>query len=216
MDVLRYTLYFLALLGGVVVFIYRKRMPPVFIWTGLFLIFAGLSQITGYLIMRYVGNNLIFYHIVLLINFVLLYILLSQLMTQKSYRSKLIMVFLFGAIGVVYFVTSSFSTYFASRALTIINIIVPIGCLLYLYELLKVPEELPITHQGKFWIAIALLVHHIASFTLWTAYELNPVVKETYRYSEVSAVLIILLYVMLLSAIMVQLKYDCYGGSSRR
>lgn len=216
MDVLRFTLYFLALLGGVVVFIYRQRMPPVFLWTGLFLIFAGLSQMTGYLMMRYVGNNLIFYHIVLLANFVLLYIILFQLMTEKSYRSKLMMVFLCAAVGVVYFISSSFSTYFASRALTIINIVVPIGCFLYLYELLKIPEELPITHQGKFWIATALLVHHIASFVLWIAYEFYPVFGGTYRYPEVIAGLTILLYAMLLSAIIVQLKYDRHGGSSRR
>src|SRR5690554_2604377 len=152
MELLRILIYVLAFSGGITVFIFRQRLPRAFLWTGIFLIFAGLSQIAGYLMMRYVGNNLIFYHIVLLTNYVVLFVVLYQLVDQKSYRSKLMIVFLTGGIGVVYFVASSFSTYFASRALTILNIVVPVGCLLYLYEILKIPEELPLTHQGKFWI----------------------------------------------------------------
>lgn len=216
LDHLRYSLYFTAFLGAIVVYIFRKRLPAVFIWTGLFLFFAGLSQLTAFLLMRFSGNNLVYYHIVILINYGLLYIILSKLVTQKRYRQQLAILFAIGGVAIVYFVASTFTTSFASRAVTVINLVVPVGCLMYFYELLKTPEELPLARQGKFWIGTAFLVHHISSFTYWIAFELNPEVKMKFMFREIAAALTILLYLMLLGAVVVQLKHSEYGRDPRR
>ena len=216
MDSLKYLVFGTALLGSALIFIFRKSLPTIFKWVGLFLFFAGTSQIIGYLIAIHYRNNVAYYHIVLIINSALLFIILSKMLSDKSYQRKLAAVFIIGAIGIIYFISLSFSSGFASRGLTILNIIVPVGCLLYLYEILKIPVEVPLIHQGKFWIASALLVHHFSSFTLWIAYELNFTLKGKYMFEEISAALNILLYIMLSTAGIVELNFQKYGGSKRR
>lgn len=86
-----------------------------------------------------------------------------------------------------------------------------ISCLLYYYHLLKAPEKQPITLQGKFWIAAAFLVHHASSFTIWMVYEVNKSQEIIQAHGLMTFILTNLLYLMLIIAVLVQVKNPQHG-----
>lgn len=214
MEHLRIIVYVLALSGALLVLFNKKRLTPAFHWTGWFLLFAGLSQISGYLLFRYVGNNVAFYNGALLINYALLFMMLYHLSVEASYRKKLILIFGICGLGILYFAIPSFNELFASRALTILNIAISIGCLLFLYEMLLVPSLVAITKQGHFWIVASLLIHHVSGFTYWLFYELLSMVNNKLIFGRITPFLAIILYAMLIIAIFVQLNYSINDRTS--
>lgn len=208
MEYLRYIVYALALAGACVVFFNRKKLTPAFHWTGWFLLFAGLSQISGYLLFRFTGNNVSLYNGAMLINFGLLFMIFYNLSVQPAYRKKLTFIFVSFGLLMLYFIVQAFLETFASRALTVLNIAVSIGCLLYLLEMLKFPTSQSVTKQGQFWIVAALFIHHVSGFTHWMFFELMDKVNNTTLYSYITPLLAIVLYIMFIIATFVQLNYS--------
>lgn len=186
-------------------------MGPAFIVLGWFMLFAGLSQMAAFVIFQHWGNNILFYNSTLLVNYGLLYGITIHLLDLPAYKRKINAVYIAGAIGVIIFIVPANTDYFASRSLTIINLVVVASCLLYFYDLLKIPETLPITRQGKFWIGAALLVHHVSSFTLWLVYELITNVEKAQTHAIMGSILTIILYVMLIIATIVQINATQYA-----
>ena len=211
MDFLRITVYVLSLGGALLIFLFRNRMTPAFLATGWFLLFAGLSQLAAFLLIQVNGSNIVFYNSTLLVHYALLYAVLINLLKLPPYRRKINAVFFAGLIGVCLFLIEAYTDHFASRSLTIINFVVIAGSLLFFYNLLKIPDNLAITRQGKFWIGAALLVYHIASFTLWLMYELMSQVENSQIHALMGYILTIIHYSLLVIATIVQINNFHYA-----
>ncbi len=196
-------IYILAFGGAILILVVNKRLGKVFHWVGWFLLFAGLSQLMAFFIVPLFGSNLSFYHSVMIINFGLICAILYHLLATRYFRKILLLIF--GAAGIifVYLLFPVFNTQFASRALTVLNISVIAGCMLFFYEILLIPEKLAITRQGKFWIATAFLVYHISSFFIWLISELPEYLGF---YSVINRGLVLLFYTLLILAVVIQLN----------
>jgi len=127
---------------------------------------------------------------------------------HSFYQKRITVVFALGAMGILLVIFPSFNNIFASRALTISNIVITISALLYFYQMLRVPDELSIYKQGKFWIAAGFFIYHLTTFSFWLTYEYIPLLTSTIPTVKMNYSLTVLQYLILLIAVVVQLKYN--------
>jgi hypothetical protein len=208
MFLLKTLLFTLSGIGGISCLIFRKRLPPVFFWLGIFMLFALASQLGAILLGLYRGNNVEYYNVVMAINFILLYIIFERLSQDSYYRNRIHIVFTIGAVFVIYLLIPAFLVSFATRALTVLNIVIVIYSLLYLYQMLRVPSVQSVYQRGKFWIAAGFLIHHISIFSFWLTYEYTSFLENRDWINPMTYSLTIMHYILLIIAVFIQLKYS--------
>lgn len=209
-DILRYLLYTISGIGGISCFIFYRKLPPVFLRLGFYLLFAMLSQVLAFTIARHFGSNIEYYNMVLLVNYLVTYAVFRKMSDDEQYKKRILIAFATGGVFILYFIIQSFNISFANRALTIFNITATVFALLYFYHILQVADEQPATKKGRFWIATGFLVHHLASFSYWLLYEYRSYAGNGNLIASITIYLGILLYSILLYAIYVQLKFGKY------
>lgn len=206
MEIARILVYVLAFGGASIILIFRAYLNLTFKWVGAYLLFVGISQLAAYLIIPVLGSNHLLYNLAMIIHFALIYAILYNLLSTLLFKRILIVVFAFFGILFAYLLFPEINEQFASRALTVLNLTTAVGCLLFYYELLQIPESLSITRQGKFWVAAAFLIHHVSSFVIWLIYEIPPQGMKMKSLMVINFALVILLYSILILATFVQLK----------
>lgn len=210
MIILKVVILALSLIGGVTTLFFHKKMPRVFIWVGWFMVFAFISQLTGIILKIINGVNSGFYNFVLLVNFCLLFLIVIHLFKRRYNQIRVAALFFVSGVAVAFFVWISMTDQFTTKSLTITNLTVTIACFYYLYVSLNIPETLPISRQGTFWIAMALLVYHVSSFTFWLMFGLVDGESKIIVLMYINYTLVIVLYLLLILATFTQIKFGVY------
>ncbi len=169
-----YISFALAFVVGLISLIYRKRLATSVSWTGYYLLYASITQVVATFIMYEGYATAWLLNYVLIVHWGIAYIILRNLFRTKVYLKRLHVLFLIGSVLFFFVVGVGIQEgTFSGKGLTILNLTVPIGCLLYFMEMLAFPEVSgsPL-HQGKFWVATGLLFHHLFGFPKWILYDL--------------------------------------------
>ncbi len=201
-------IYTICLGTSAICFLNSGKLNRAFVWLGVFLLFAGLSQITATILVVNFGTNLEFYNCVTLINIVLIYFIFISIRTSIRTKKWLRGIFSFGFIFTAAYVWYGLSNnQFSIRGLASMSVTVAISALVVLFGMLRSLIITSPLKMGWFWLLMGFLFYYTSTFSYWTAINFLKEPVDTQILQNVNVVLIIVFYLILLTAVLTQLKF---------
>ena len=201
-------IYTICLGSSAICFLYFSKLNRAFIWLGVFLLFAGLSQITASILVVNFGTNLEFYNCVTLINIVLIYFIFISIRTSNRTKKWVRGLFSFGFIFTASYVWFGLSNnQFSIRGLASMSVTVAISALVVLFGMLRRLILTSPLKTGWFWLLMGFLFYYTSTFSYWTAINFLKEAVDRQTLQNVNVVLIIIFYLILLTAVLTQLKF---------
>lgn len=209
MEVLRFTIYALAIGGSILCFVNYKKLPAGFFWLGIYLLFAALSQVTGFLLAARAISNIELYNIIIFPYTLFSYLIYYKLTDIKRIRLGLNIVFAIGlALVCVSIVQDVIISEFSFRALLISSLVAVVGSLLSLYGKIKNPMHISPLKMGWLWVLMGFLFYYSSTFSYWIAYRFTENIIDRSTLALINVTLVLIFYLILLTAIIVQLKFS--------
>lgn len=208
MEILRLIVYTLAIGGSILCFVNHKKLPEAFLWVGAYLAFAGFSQLTGFLLGRNAISNIAFYNIITVVYTAFIYLIYYRLSDGKKTRLWLHIVFAVGITVISISVIQSLQVNeFSIRALLICSFTAVIGALIGLYGKIKNPLHIAPMRMGWLWVLMGFLFYYSSTFSYWVAYSFTQNLFKQSTLLLINVILVVIFYAILLSAILIQLKF---------
>lgn len=208
MDFLRIIIYILSLGGSILCFVNYKKLSRGFFLLGLYLAFAGLTQLIGYILAINSLNNIEYYNITIILYTIIIFLIFNEFALEKRTKNWLRIVFLVGLIPIFYTVFKGISTEtFSIKAIMISSMVVVLGVLISLYGKIKNPMHSAPLKMGWLWLFMGFLFYYSSTFSYWVAYRFATQIFNKTSLNIINVILIIVFYLILLTAITVQLKY---------
>lgn len=208
MEILRILIYIVAIGGSLVCFVNHKKLPIGFFWLGMYLAYVGISQIIGYSLGKVPVSNLEFYNINTIVYTVLIYLIYYKLTNIKRTRLWLNIVFTIAFVLVCIAVLQGLFIYdFSVEALLISSIAAVMGALISLYAKIKNPMHISPLKMGWLWLLMGFLFYYSSTFSYWVAFKFTEFLIDRTTLIFFNVVLILIFYLILLTAIIVQLKF---------
>lgn len=210
MDILRIIIYALAIGGSLICFVNFNKLPKAFFWVGVYLAFAGVSQITGFLLGLNSISNIELYNLIIIPYTLLCYLIFRQLSQARRIRTWLTSVFVVALGLVVLFLINdmTLSNEFSFRAILISSLAAVVGSLISLFEKIKNPMYNTPLKMGWLWLLMGFLFYYSSTFTYWAAYKFTENVFERSTLILFNFIFVLTFYVMLFVAIIIQLKFS--------
>ncbi len=204
----RIIIYTICLTSGVICMINFGKLNKSFRWLGVFLLVAGLSQIIALILVSILGTNLAFYNCVTLINIVLIFLIFISIQSSSRTKRWLKIIFSFGFIITAALVWHGLTKNDMSiRGLAAMSVTAALGSLIVLLGMLRNPLKSSPLRMGWLWLLMGFLFYYTGTFSYWTAFNFVKELNTKYTLQNLNVILIILFYLILLTAIIVQLKY---------
>lgn len=207
-------LYMIVILGGIYAFVHYRRLKYAFRWIGVYLFMAGLIQLTGYMLhFRFDVSNtgvLVFaifaYHFILFMYFV-------NLPGKKSYRNIMIVLFILGLIGLLYFVLQPLPPqWLPVKAIIFGNLIYASSAILFLLGILRSPKaENPLT-SSQFISLGAMLLYFSTSSVYFSVVEMFAGKISNALLVNFNLILLYVFYIALIYAIQMEIKCNKRDG----
>lgn len=207
-SIIEIFIYSVSIFSSLLCFINFRKVNKSFKWLGAFLLFAGTSQIVAHILMVKIGTNLDFYNWVTCINLVLIYLVLINVKSTRRTKRWLTSIFVLGIIITSAFVWVGLAhNHFSFRGLASMSVTVALGALIVLFGKLRNPLNVSPLKMGWLWLLMGFLFYYASTFSYWTAINFINELNTKLTLQKVNFFLIIVFYLILLTAIIVQLKF---------
>ncbi|NEN23652.1 hypothetical protein G3O08_09070 [Cryomorpha ignava] len=204
----RIFIYTISLGASIICLVNFRKLNKSFRWLGIFLLAASLSQITAYALMVTRGSNVDFYNVVILVNIILIFNIFVNINGNRRTKIWLTGIFAFGFLSTLSFVWSGIANQtFSVQGLALMSITVALGALIILFGMMRNPLNSSPLKMGWLWLLMGFLFYYTSTFSYWTATEFTSQVNAKKSLQNVNIVLIIIFYLILLTAIIIQLKF---------
>lgn len=201
-------IYSICLGAGLLCFFNFKKLNRAFRWLGVFLVFAGISQIFARILLDITGSNLRFYNYAILINTILIFMVFINIQAAKATKLWLRSLFVFGFLITLFFVWESLENEeFSILGLATMSVTVAIASLIVLFGMLRNPLQSSPLKMGWMWMLMGFLFYYSSSFSYWTAYHFASENITRSALQNVNIVLILIFYLILLTSVIIQLKF---------
>lgn len=208
MEVLRVFIYALAIGGSLLCFGNFKKLPTGFLWLGVYLFFAGISQLTGFVLATRSISNIELYTIIILPYTLFAYLIFFHLTDVKRIRLGLHVVFVIALVLICIFVVQDLIlAEFSFRALLIASLTIVVGTLISLYGKIKNPMNASPLKMGWLWLLMGFLFYYSGTFSYWVAYRLTENLFDRSTLTFINVTLILIFYLILLTSIVIQLRF---------
>lgn len=207
-SILENIIYTVSITSSAICFINFGKLNKSFRWLGVFLLFAGLSQIIAQLLVINSGTNITFYNCVTLINLVLIFLVFMHVQSTPKTKKWLITIISLGFIITAAFVWRGLlNGQFSFRGLASMSVTVALGSLVVLFGMLRNPLNSSPLKMGWLWLLMGFLFYYASTFSYWTAINFLKELNTKLTLQHVNIILIIIFYLILLTAIIIQLKF---------
>ena len=206
-------IYAFGLISSAVCFINFSKLNNSFRWLGVFLLFSSLSQIIAKILESIINTNVTFYNCATLISVILIYLVFINIKATQKTKSWLKAIFIIGFTITAFFVWNALSKgVFSFRGLASMSFTAALGSLMVLFGMLRNPLIASPLKMGWLWLLMGFLFYYTGTFSYWTAINFVNELHTKLKLQNVNVVLIIIFYLILLIAIIVQLKFGDQNG----